>query len=151
MTDIHPIVPDPPQIHLSRVKVVVFVIIIAGILLFGYLTRSGIKTKSNINGEYVLGEGTRTVETYLPDGVKSTLASASAQRNLVQPQELLRTGRDLFASEAEKLASQAGSQVEKVASGAAKNVTDFIYKNTIERIIDTLIYSLPQERQEKYK
>lgn len=151
MTDIHPIVPDPPQIHLSRIKVIVFVIIVAGILLFGYLTRSGRGLVSNANSKYVLGEDTRTIETYLPDGIKSSLASASAQKSLVQPQELLQTGRDLFASQAEKLASQAGSQVEKVASGAAKNVTDFVYKNTIERIIDTLIYSLPQERQQRYK
>ena len=151
MTDIHPIVPDPPQIHLSRVKVVVFAIILTGILLFGYLTRSTYQSDRDTKNNSILGEKTRTIETYLPDGVRSTLASASAQKDLVRPQQLFQTGRDLIASQAEKLASEAGSQVEKVASGAAKNVTDFIYKNTVERIIDTLIYSLPQERQEKYK
>jgi len=148
MTDIHPIVPDPPRIELSPVKVVVFVVIIAGILLFGFLTRS----RSNENQtKQVLGEDTQTLESYLPDGLTTTIASASATKEFVKPEVLFQTGKDLVASEAEKLASQAGEQVEKVASGAAKNVTDFIYKNTIERIIDTLIYSLPQERQNKYK
>lgn len=147
MTDIHPIVPDPPKIELSPIKVVVFSVIIVGILVFGFLTRS----KSNKNQtKLVLGEETQTIESYLPDGITETIASASAKKELVKPEILFQTGKDLVASQAEKLASQAGEQVEKVASGAAKNVTDFIYKNTIERIIDTLIFSLPQERQERY-
>ncbi|MBP6993651.1 hypothetical protein KBB12_00210 [Candidatus Woesebacteria bacterium] len=149
MTEIHPIVPDPPKIKLSPVKVVVFVVIILGILVFGFFKRT--KTREQHNGKLVLGENTQTIESYLPDGLKDSVASVSAQKNLVKPEMLFQTGKDLVASQAGKLASQAGEQVEKVASGAAKNVTDFVYKNTIERIIDTLIYSLPQERQERYK
>ena len=149
MTDIHPIVPDPPKIALSPVKVVVFVIIVIGIIVFGVFTRT--KTRENNNNKLVLGEETQTLESYLPDGLKESIASASANKNAVRPEMLFQTGKELVASQAERLASQAGEQVEKVASGAAKNVTDFIYKNTIERIIDTLIFSLPQERQERYK
>lgn len=151
MTDIHPLVPDPPKLGLSPVKVVVFSIIIVGILVFGFLTRSKSKSLDANSAKLVLGEDTQTLESYLPDDVASTIASASAKKDLVKPEMLFQTGKDLVASQAEKLASQAGEQVEKVASGAAKNVTDFIYKNTIERIIDTLIFSLPQERQDKYK
>lgn len=149
MTDIHPIVPDPPKIALSPVKVVVFVIIVIGIIVFGVFTRT--KTRETNNNKLVLGEETQTLESYLPDGLKESIASASANKNAVRPEMLFQTGKELVASQAERLASQAGEQVEKVASGAAKNVTDFIYKNTIERIIDTLIFSLPQERQERYK
>ena len=149
MTDIHPIVPDPPKIALSPIKVVVFVIIVIGIIVFGVFTRT--KTRENNNNKLVLGEETQTLESYLPDGLKESIASASANKNAVRPEMLFQTGKELVASQAERLASQAGEQVEKVASGAAKNVTDFIYKNTIERIIDTLIFSLPQERQERYK
>jgi predicted PurR-regulated permease PerM len=149
MTDIHPIVPDPPKIALSPVKVVVFVIIVIGIIVFGVFTRT--KTRETNNNKLVLGEETQTLESYLPNGLKESIASASANKNAVRPEMLFQTGKELVASQAERLASQAGEQVEKVASGAAKNVTDFIYKNTIERIIDTLIFSLPQERQERYK
>ena len=149
MTDIHPIVPDPPKIALSPVKVVVFVIIVIGIIVFGVFTRT--KTREKNDNKLVLGEETQTLESYLPDGLKESIASASANKNAVRPEMLFQTGKELVASQAERLASQAGEQVEKVASGAAKNVTDFIYKNTIERIIDTLIFSLPQERQERYK
>lgn len=149
MTEIHPIVPDPPTIELSPLKVVVFMVIVFGILVFGFIKRTRPSTLTSES--LVLGETTQTLESYLPNRLKDSVASVSAQKNLVKPEMLLQTGKDLVASEAEKLASQAGEQVEKVASGAAKNVTDFIYKNTIERIIDTLIYSLPQERQERYK
>jgi hypothetical protein len=151
MTDIHPIVPDPPKIALSPIKVVVFLTILVGILVFGFFTKSKGRGVSEAGSTLVLGEGTRTLESYLPNGLKDSISSASAKKNLVNPDLLFQTGKELVASQAEKLASQAGSQVEKVASDAAKNVTDFVYKNTIERIIDTLIQSLPQERQERYK
>lgn len=150
MTEIHPIVPDPPQIELSPIKVVVFIIILVGILVFGFFTKSKSKG-AGARSTLILGEETRTLESYLPNGIKDSIDSASAKKNLVNPDILFQTGKELVASQAEKLASQAGSQVEKVASDAAKNVTDFVYKNTIERIIDTLIQSLPQDRQERYK
>lgn len=151
MTDIHPIVPDPPKIALSPVKVVVFIFIILGIVVFGIFARTKKEISDENKSKLVLGEETQTLESYLPDGLKESIASASANKNAVRPEMLFQTGKELVASQAERLASQAGEQVEKVASGAAKNVTDFIYKNTIERIIDTLIFSLPQERQERYK
>ena len=150
MTDIHPIVPDPPKIILSPVKVIVFIIILLGIVVFGFFTKS--RGRGNeVTSKFILGEETRTLESYLPNGLKDSIGSAAVKKNIVNPEILFQTGKQLVASEAEKLASQAGSQVEKVASDAAKNVTDFVYKNTIERIIDTLIQSLPQERQERYK
>jgi cbb3-type cytochrome oxidase subunit 3 len=149
MTDIHPIVPDPPKIVLSPVKVIVFIIILLGIVVFGFFTKSRSRGNETAS-KFILGEGTQTLESYLPNGLKDSIGSAAVKKNIVNPEILFQTGKQLVASEAEKLASQAGSQVEKVASDAAKNVTDFVYKNTIERIIDTLIQSLPQERQERY-
>lgn len=74
----------------------------------------------------------------LPDGTK------------VNPEGVFLTGRELVGSAASALASEAVSQTEKAASDAASNVTNFVYKNTIERIIDTLIKSLPEERRQQY-
>jgi len=41
-------------------------------------------------------------------------------------------------------------EAEKLASEAAQSMTDFIYKNTIEKVIHYLILALPESRQKDY-
>lgn len=151
MGDIHPLTPDPPKLHLSRIKLLVSAVILCGVVIFGYLAQSGILPRRSTENTLVLGEDTRTLESYLPQDVADSLASVSAHQSPVRPETLLLTGKEFVASGAARLASAAGSQVEHVASSAAHNITDFIYKNTVERIINTLIDSLPPERQQQYK
>jgi hypothetical protein len=96
----------------------------------------------------VLGEHTQTVESLLPNKVKAVAVgfinapNASVDANLI-----MQTGRDLAASASYKIAHQA----EHVASSAAHRFSDFIYKNTIERVINNLIHILPTDRQSKYE
>ncbi len=151
MVEIHPITPDPPQLHVSRLKLVAFVVIVVGVVVFGYVARDRTRRSDVADAQTVLGSDTRTIESYLPDTFTTSIASLSGRQSPIRPESLLMTGKELVASGAARFASAAGSQVEQVASGAARNVTDFIYKNTIERIIDTLIHSLPPERQEQYQ
>lgn len=151
MSDIQPLNPEqlkkkPPSLF----KVGTLAILMAGIFVFGILAQqeSHISSQSSLS---VLGEDTQTLESYLPDTIKQPLTLIATKEAQVETATLFDAGKEMLSSEAAKLASHAGAQVEKVASDAAQNVTDFVYKNTIERIINTLIQSLPVERQQQYK
>lgn len=150
MAEIHPISPDEPSLHFSPIKVAIFTIIVLGIGVLGIVSRNRPTQLAQTTGTQVLGEGTQTLESYLPEDVKKTVSYAQSQNGKMDPETLLQTGKDMVASAAESLASQAGAQSERMASDAAKNVSDFVYKNTIERIIDSLIQSLPVDRQKQY-
>lgn len=150
MSEIHPIIPDPPSLHISRFKLAVSAVIVLGIVIFGSVSQMRRAPSTDTNGTRVLGTGTQTAESYLPDGVRDTVASLSSKQSQVRPETLFLTGKELIASGAQRLASAAGTQIERASSDAAHNVTDFIYKNTIERVIETLIHSLPPDRQRQY-
>lgn len=150
MADIHPIpTPEPtPPIKLSPFKVGVFSLIVAGVALFGIFGRYIMAPEGIATSSQVLGEETSSLasssEAHIADGL--TLPDGTK----VNPEGVFLTGRELVGSAASALTEEAVAQTEKVASDAAHNITNFVYKNTIERMIDTLIKSLPEERRQQY-
>jgi hypothetical protein len=145
MSDIHPIVDTPTKPPISPVKGVLFVALVIASLAVGYVSRGSRVSDSNIQ---VLGEETRTLQSYLPDGVRDVASRAAGLEKQIpaDPHAILDTGRELAASAAGKMSIEA----EKAASQAAQTVTDYIYKNTIERLIRNLILALPENRQKEY-
>jgi len=142
MADIHPIPKDEPK-RISPFKAIVFGIIIVGVLLFGLLQQIKYpqSNANQVNLTQVLGENTQTLNTYIPDDIR---------QGKLNPESILATGQELASSAAGSFIQQAGQEADKVASETAKSVTDFVYKNSIERIIDSLIQSLPLDRQQRY-
>ncbi len=144
MADIHPIADPPARPPISPVKGVLFVVLAVSSLVVGYVSRQNKIADSQLQ---VLGEETRTFESYLPDEVRDVASRAAGLQQIpADPELILDTGRELAASAAGKMSIEA----EKVASQAAQTVTDFIYKNTIERLIHNLILALPENRQKEY-
>ena len=145
MTDIHPIVDAPSKPPISPVKGVLFAALVVASLVVGYASRGSRTTDPN---SLVLGEETRTLQSYLPHEVRDVASRAAGLEKQIpaDPHEILNTGRDLAASAAGKMSIEA----EKAASQAAQTVTDYIYKNTIERLINNLILALPENRQKEY-
>lgn len=137
MSDIHELPPEQTS-PLRSLKVVSFLLLCSAALLVGVFTDF---KRKNPSSSKVLGEQVETVEGMLPQSVKNAAAKATNK------QLLLDTGHDLAASTASKLSIEA----EKIASSAAQGVTNFIYENTIERMIKNLILTLPRDRQLQYQ
>jgi hypothetical protein len=137
MSDIHELPPEQVS-PLRSLKVVSFLLLCSAAVAVSLFTdHKHVDTSSN----KVLGEQVETVEGMLPQSLKNAAAKATNK------QLLLDTGQNLAASTASRLSQEA----EKIASNAAQGVTNFIYENTIERMIKNLILTLPRERQLQYQ
>lgn len=147
MANIKPLPENTPQI--SPIKLTVLVIIVIGALALG-ITLNTKKQNSNPN---ILGEETVDVVDVARGELGQAILgdNATILNDANKSESLIKGSQELLASKAAELGNMANMSVEKVSSDAAHNVTDFIYRNTLERMIDTLINSLPEERQEKYK
>ncbi|MEI7652809.1 MAG: hypothetical protein WCJ70_00825 [bacterium] len=137
MSDIHELPPEQVS-PLRSLKVVSFLLLCTAAVAVGLFTDHKRKETS---ANKVLGEQVETVEGMLPQSLKNAAAKATNK------QLLLDTGNNLAASTASRLSQEA----EKIASNAAQGVTNFIYENTIERMIKNLILTLPRERQLQYQ
>lgn len=137
MSDIHELPPEHTS-PLRSLKVVSFLLLCTAAVAVGVFTDH--KNKGTSSSK-VLGEQVETIEGALPQSLKNAAAKATNK------QLLLDTGQNLAASTASRLSQEA----EKIASSAAQGVTNFIYENTIERLIKNLILTLPRERQLQYQ
>ncbi|MEI6327453.1 MAG: hypothetical protein WCO78_05045 [Candidatus Roizmanbacteria bacterium] len=162
MSDIHPILSPPPKRRVSPIKVLLFVVLVISSVAVGYASRRTNSTDPNnqlltseLNSRLtpaqsklqVLSEETRTLQSYLPDRVRDVASrAADLQQIPVNPEMIVNMGREVAASAAGTMSFEA----EKLASEAAQSMTDFIYKNTIEKVIHYLILALPESRQKDY-
>lgn len=151
MTDIHPLPPREERVSLniSPVKGVIFAIIVLGVFVFGFFAQYMPKPNISKDTAQVLGEDIIISESTESASLSGILKLGGKESD-IKPEALYLTGKEFLASTTSELASKAAVQTEKVASEAAKNITEFVYKNTIERIINSLIRSLPEERQKQY-
>ena len=137
MSDIHEL-PSEQVSPLRSLKVVSFLLLCSAAVAVSLFTDyKHVDTSSN----KVLGEQVETVEGMLPQTLKNVAVKATNK------QLLINTGQHLAASTASRLSQEA----EKIASNTAQGVTNFIYENTIERMIKNLILTLPRERQLQYQ
>lgn len=142
MSDIHEL-PSEQVSPLRSLKVVSFLLLCSAAVAVSLFTDyKHVDTSSNkVLGEKVLGEQVETVEGMLPQTLKNVAVKATNKQLLID------TGQHLAASTASRLSQEA----EKIASNTAQGVTNFIYENTIERMIKNLILTLPRERQLQYQ
>lgn len=137
MSDIHELPPEQVS-PLRSLKVISFLLLCTAAVAVGVFTD---RKNNSASSNKVLGEQVETIEGTIPQSLKNAAAKATNK------QLLLDTGQNLAASTASKLSQEA----EKIASNAAQSVTNFIYENTIERMIKNLILTLPRERQLQYQ
>ncbi|MFO0704080.1 MAG: hypothetical protein U0525_05160 [Patescibacteria group bacterium] len=148
MADIKP-VPETPEIpRIPKFKLIVLGSIIIGAIALGIT----IQMRHQNQKTDVLGESAVDIGDVASDELQKAIGDKKdLLKNGQNPEKLLQESQDIIASKTAELGNVANQEVEKISSQAAHNVTDFIYKNSIERVIDTLIKSLPEERQKKYE
>ncbi len=138
--------------HIPKVKIYTLIVLVVGAVALGVIIQLRADARRARTGaDPVLGEQTQNSTKLLQDELSRAI---NQDRNPYirgkTPESVVKEGQDLVASKASEFADLANMQVENVASQAAQNVTDFIYKNSIERVIDSLILSLPEDRKSKY-
>jgi len=137
---------DVPKV--SKLKIAALVVVILGTVALGVT----IQMRNQNKPENVLGEETIDFKDVAYDEFGKALGDrADLLEQSKNPEKLLAESQETIASKSAEFGNIANMEVEKIASQAAHNVTSFIYRNTIERLIDTLIYSLPEERQKNYQ
>lgn len=138
MSAIKPLPEDNiPQI--SPFKLGVMLVIVVGAVALGISIQS--RRPSRSSG--VLGEKSVDLKSIATGEINKVIGSS--------PDKLVNESQNILKSKASEIGNMANTSVEKITSDAAKNITDYVYRNTIERMIDTLIETLPEERQKKYK
>ena len=149
MAEIKPIPTKEADIpRISKLKIAALIVVILGTLALGVT----IQMRNQNKQENVLGEETTDIKDVVYDEFGKALGDkADLLDKGKNPEKLLEESQQIIASKSAEFGNIANMEVEKIASQAAHNVTNFIYRNTIERLIDTLIYSLPEERQKEYK
>lgn len=140
-----------PEQSVSKIKLGILAIIVIITLIFSFASQGRPKEVATARDvAAVLGEETNALGDLLPEG---GIMDASASGKIAIPnntKDMVKLGEAMVASAAGNVLGAFNKKADEVASSSANGVSGFIYKNTIERVINALIHTLPDDRQKQY-
>jgi hypothetical protein len=139
-----------PRQSISRIKIGILGIIVLLAVAFALAAQNRPPSATASDIAVVLGERTDALGDLLPDG---GISDSSPEGKMSIPRntaDMVALGRTMVASVAGSVLGAVDQKAESIASSSAAGLSDFIYRNTIERVIDSLIRTLPEDRQKQY-